>query len=66
MKAGGLPPGMKQPFLIGISVSAVLGLAVIAFFLRFLRTHSLDLFVIYRVLLGIAVIVLALKHFHAG
>src|SRR5207248_8026572 len=66
MKAGGLPPGMKQPFLIGISVSAVLGLAVIAFFLRFLRTHSLELFVIYRVLLGIAVIVLALKHFHAG
>lgn len=66
MKAGGLPPGMKEPFLIGISVSAVLGLAVIAFFLRFLRTHSLNLFVVYRVLLGLVVIVLALKHFHAG
>jgi undecaprenyl pyrophosphate phosphatase UppP len=66
MKAGGLPPGMKEPFLIGISVSAVLGMAVIAFFLRFLRTHSLNLFVVYRVLLGLVVIVLALKHFHAG
>jgi undecaprenyl-diphosphatase len=65
MKAGGLPPGMKTPLLIGISVSAALGLAVIAFFLRFLRTHSLNLFVVYRVLLGIAVIALALARFHA-
>lgn len=66
MKAGGLPPGMKAPFLIGISVSFILGMAVIAFFLRFLRSHSLNLFVVYRVLLGIVVIALALKHFHAS
>jgi undecaprenyl-diphosphatase len=66
MKAGGLPPGMKTPLLIGVSVSAALGLAVIAFFLRFLRTHSLNLFVLYRVLLGIVVIALALGRFHAG
>jgi undecaprenyl-diphosphatase len=66
MKAGGLPPGMKTPFLVGISVSAVLGLGVIAFFLRFLRTHSLNLFVIYRVLLGLVVIGLAMAHFRAG
>ena len=66
MKAGGLPAGMKTPFLVGISISAVLGLGVIAFFLRFLRTHSLNLFVIYRVLLGLVVIGLAVAHFHAG
>ena len=66
MKGGGLPVGMEEPFLVGISVSAVLGMAVIAFFLRFLRTHSLNLFVVYRVLLGVVVIALALKHFHAG
>jgi undecaprenyl-diphosphatase len=66
VKAGGLPPGMKTPFLIGISVSAVLGFAVIAVFLRFLRTHTLNLFVVYRVVLGIAVIALALAHFHAA
>lgn len=65
MKAGGLPPGMKTPLLIGVFVSAALGLAVIAFFLRFLRTHSLNLFVVYRVLLGLAVIALALGRFHA-
>src|SRR5262249_12804551 len=34
MKHGGLPPGMKEPFLVGISLSFVLGMAVIAFFLR--------------------------------
>jgi undecaprenyl-diphosphatase len=64
MKAGGLPPGMAASFIIGISVSAVLGLALIALFLRFLRTHSLNLFVIYRVVLGIVVIALAIAHFH--
>jgi undecaprenyl-diphosphatase len=66
MKAGGLPPGMKTPFIVGISISAVLGLGVIAFFLRFLRTHSLNLFVIYRVVLGLVVIGLAMSHFRAG
>lgn len=66
MKTGALPPGMKEPFLVGISVSAILGMGVIAFFLRFLRTHSLNIFVIYRVLLGLAVIALALRHFRAG
>lgn len=66
VKAGGLPPGMREPFLIGISVSFILGMAVIAFFLRFLRSHSLNLFVVYRVILGIVVMVLAVKHFHAG
>lgn len=66
MKAGGLPPGIKTPFLIGISVSAVLGLGVIAFFLRFLRSHSLNIFVVYRVVIGLVVIALAMRHFHAG
>jgi undecaprenyl-diphosphatase len=66
MKAGGLPQGIKTPFIVGISISAVLGLGVIAFFLRFLRTHSLNLFVIYRVVLGLVVIGLAMSHFHAG
>ena len=66
LKAGGLAPEMKTPLLIGISISAALGLAVIALFLRFLRTHSLNLFVIYRILLGAAVIVLARQHFHGS
>ena len=66
MKAGGLPPGMKTPFLIGMAVSAVLGLGVIALFLRFLRTHSLNLFVLYRLVIGLIVIGLAMVHFHGA
>lgn len=66
LKAGGLPPGMIQPFIVGIVVSAVLGLGVIAFFLKYLRTHSLNLFVAYRVLLGIAVILLVAARFRGA
>ncbi|HWC18225.1 MAG TPA: undecaprenyl-diphosphate phosphatase [Terriglobales bacterium] len=66
LKAGGLPSGMGTPFALGICLSSVLGLAVIACFLRFLRTHSLNLFVVYRVILGIVVIALALAHFRAA
>jgi undecaprenyl-diphosphatase len=58
-KAGGVPPGMHMAFLLGILVSAVTGLVVIAFFLRFVRHHSMRVFVWYRVVLGILVIALA-------
>jgi Uncharacterized bacitracin resistance protein len=60
MKAGGLPAGMGRPFAVGFVISAVVGLGVIAFFLKYLRHHSLKAFVVYRVLVGIAVIILAL------
>jgi undecaprenyl-diphosphatase len=57
-KAGGL----DLPFstlLISILVSGVAGYFVIAFFLRYLQTHTLKLFVFYRLLFGIIVLVLA-------
>ena len=47
------------PFLVGLTVSALTGCLVIAFFLRFLRTHSLKFFIYYRVIFGIIVIALA-------
>jgi undecaprenyl-diphosphatase len=47
--------------VIGIGVSAVTGLAVIAFFLRFLRTNSILPFVIYRVAFGLVVLGLAFR-----
>jgi undecaprenyl-diphosphatase len=52
---------MQAPMLIGILVSAVTGLAVIAFFLRFLRTNSIRPFVIYRIAFGALVIALAMS-----
>jgi len=58
-KEGGVPPGMQMPYLVGILVSGFVGMLVIAFFLKYLRHHSLNLFVGYRVGFGIIVIALA-------
>jgi undecaprenyl-diphosphatase len=43
--------------LISILVSGIGGYIVIAFFLRYLQTHTLKLFVVYRVLFGIIILV---------
>jgi undecaprenyl-diphosphatase len=59
-KEGGVAPDMRTPFLVGVVVSAVVGCFVIALFLRFLRANSLRVFVIYRIVFGIFVLVLAL------
>lgn len=58
-KQGGIPPGMLAPFAVGIVVSALTGSIVIAYFLKYLRSHSLRFFVYYRVVFGIIVIALA-------
>jgi undecaprenyl-diphosphatase len=50
---------MRLPYLVGILVSGVVGILVIAFFLKYLRRHSLNVFVWYRIGFGIMVIALA-------
>jgi undecaprenyl-diphosphatase len=55
----GLPPGMHAPFIVGILVSAIVGYGAIAWLIRFLQSHSLKIFVVYRVVFGIIVIALA-------
>lgn len=62
--AGGVPAEMRLPYLVGVLVSAVVGLAVIAFFLKYLRNHTFSVFVWYRVIFGI--ILLALAFFRLG
>jgi len=57
-KAGGLDLPLST-LLISILVSGVAGYFVIAFFLRYLQTHTLKVFVFYRLLFGIIVLVLA-------
>jgi len=47
------------PFAIGMTVSAVTGCLVIGFLLGFLRRHSLNFFIYYRIIFGIIVIALA-------
>ena len=51
-----LPP---METAVGIAVSAVTGVIVIAWFLRFLRHRSLWFFVYYRIIFGIMVLALA-------
>ncbi|HSU59539.1 MAG TPA: undecaprenyl-diphosphatase UppP [Bryobacteraceae bacterium] len=58
-KEGGIPPGMTAPYLVGILVSGIVGILVIAFFLKFLRHNSLAVFVWYRIIFGIIVVALA-------
>jgi undecaprenyl-diphosphatase len=45
--------------LISICVSALVGYLVIAFFLRYLQTRTLKVFVVYRIAFGIIVLILA-------
>ncbi len=59
-KHGGLAPDMRMAFLVGTVVAAVAGWLVIAFFLKFLRTRTLQFFVYYRIVFGIIVIALAI------
>jgi undecaprenyl-diphosphatase len=62
--SGGVPAEMRLPYLVGVLVSAVVGLVVIAYFLKYLRSHTFSLFVWYRVIFGI--ILLALAFFRLG
>ena len=61
--AGGVPPDMRLPYLVGIVVSAVTGMLVIGFFLKYLRQHTFRLFVWYRIVFGIILIALAFFRF---
>ena len=57
-KAGGLDLPMST-LAISILVSGVAGYFVIAFFLRYLQTRTLKVFVVYRLVFGIIVLILA-------
>jgi undecaprenyl-diphosphatase len=54
-----LPPGTHLSLIVATVVSGVIGYASIWFLLRFLRTHSTGVFIVYRLLVG-AVILFAL------
>ena len=45
-----------------IAVSAVVGYAVIAFFLRYLQTRTLKIFIVYRFAFGIFILLLMFLH----
>jgi undecaprenyl-diphosphatase len=51
-----LPEGSFVPLLVATVVSGAVGYASIWFLLRFLRTHSTGVFIVYRVIVGAAII----------
>ncbi|MCE1226334.1 MAG: undecaprenyl-diphosphatase UppP [Geobacteraceae bacterium] len=54
----GIEPGMAQPMLVGIVVSAIVGYISVAFLLKFVQNRTLWPFVWYRVAAGIGVMAL--------
>ncbi|MDP9189311.1 MAG: undecaprenyl-diphosphatase UppP [Actinomycetota bacterium] len=53
----GLPDDVAAPLIAGIIASAISGYLAIAGLLRFVATRSYDIFVIYRVLVGVALLI---------
>jgi undecaprenyl-diphosphatase len=54
----GLAPGDRLPFAVGILTAGLVGYACIAFLLRYLQRGSTLVFTIYRVVVGVLVLVL--------
>ena len=54
----GLPDDVGGPLIVGTIASAVSSYAAIAWMLAYVRTHSYDVFVVYRVLVGLGVLLL--------
>lgn len=55
---GGIPPDSYAPLLIGTIVAAVVGYLSIWFLLAFLRKNSTAVFIVYRIVVGIALLIL--------
>jgi undecaprenyl-diphosphatase len=51
-----LPDGTYLPLIVATIVSGVVGYASIWFLLRFLKTHSTGIFIVYRLIVGAAII----------
>jgi undecaprenyl-diphosphatase len=60
-RAGGLDLPLST-LLIAIAISGIVGYLVIALFLRYLQTRTLKVFVVYRIVFGIVVLLIAFLH----
>jgi undecaprenyl-diphosphatase len=54
----GLPPDVAGPMIVGTIAAAVSGYLAIAGLLALVRHHSYDVFVVYRVLVGVGILLL--------
>jgi undecaprenyl-diphosphatase len=64
IRHAGLPHDMRLPFLGGAIISAVVGYLVIAVLIRYLERRTFKVFVVYRVVLGVILLLLGwgLRH----
>ncbi|HEX2513388.1 MAG TPA: undecaprenyl-diphosphatase UppP [Chloroflexota bacterium] len=62
----GIPVEERAAFALGVFCSLVVGLLAIRFLLRYVRQHSLNLFVYYRLALGLIVLLVAALRGAAG
>jgi undecaprenyl-diphosphatase len=58
-----LPPHSTVPLVVATVVSGLVGYASIWFLLRYLRTHSTAVFIVYRLVVGTLILVLLAAHF---
>lgn len=54
----GLPDGVVGPMIVGMIAAAVSGYLAIAGLLNYVRSNSYDAFVIYRVVIGVGILIL--------
>jgi undecaprenyl-diphosphatase len=54
----GLPPGVAGPMIVGTAAAAISGYLAIAGLLALVRRHNYDVFVLYRVMVGVGVLIL--------
>jgi undecaprenyl-diphosphatase len=59
LAAGGIPADERLAFLVGVTTSLVVGLLAIGGLLRYLRHRNLDVFVAYRIVVGVLVLLVA-------
>ena len=55
---GDLPEGWQGPFLVGMLAALASGLVAIDWLLGYIRSHTYDIFVWYRLLLAAAIVLL--------
>jgi undecaprenyl-diphosphatase len=62
----GLPAGTSTPFIVGMVTAALSGMAAIWFVLAYLKRHSFNLFVVYRIVVGVGVLILIVAGVRSG
>jgi undecaprenyl-diphosphatase len=62
----GLPSGTAVPFAVGMISAALSGIAAIWFVLAYLKRHNFNLFVVYRIAVGVGVLILVVAGVRSG